>query len=97
MLVTGLAARGFETSLGYGTVFRITLPASPPQVAITPAGANVILMWPTNVTGFTLQSTTNLLSAAAWSRVTPDPVIVNGQNTVTNPISGARQFYRLAQ
>jgi len=51
----------------------------------------------TNATGLSLQSTTNLVSPGAWTTVSPSPVIVNGQNTVTNPISGMRQFYRLSQ
>jgi hypothetical protein len=72
-------------------------PAPPPQLTIIPSGANVILRWPTNAAGFTLQSTTNLVSPAVWSTVSPAPVIVNGQNTVTNPISGKQQFYRLSQ
>jgi hypothetical protein len=73
-----------------------------PQLTITPSGTNVILTWPTNVagfdyTGFTLQSTTNLVPPAVWSTNSPVPVILNGQNTVTNPISDAQQFYRLVQ
>jgi len=61
----------------------------------------VILSWRTNsagfdYTGFTLQSTTNLVSAI-WTNVPPTRVIINGQYTVTNPISGAQPFYRLAQ
>ncbi len=47
-------------------------------------------------TGFTLQSATNLCSPV-WSTNSPAPVIVNGQNTVTNPISGTPKFYRLIQ
>ena len=66
------------------------------KLAIIPSGANVILTWPTNTAGFPLQSATNL-SAAVWSAVSPAPVIVNGQNTVTNPISGTQMFYRLSQ
>jgi hypothetical protein len=27
----------------------------------------------------------------------PAPVVVNGQNTVTNPITGNQQFFRLGQ
>jgi len=50
----------------------------------------------TNTTGFTLQSTTNLVSPV-WAAVSPDPVVVTGQNTVTNPISGTRKFFRLAE
>jgi hypothetical protein len=58
------------------------------------APPNVILTWPTNVSGFTLQSTTNLVPSA-WSTNSPLPDIVNGQFTVTNAISGTQQFYRL--
>jgi formylglycine-generating enzyme required for sulfatase activity len=73
-----------------------------PQLTITPLGTNVILTWPTNVdgfdySGFTLQSATNLISPAGWSTVVPLQSVVNGLNTVTNPISGTQQFYRLYQ
>jgi len=51
----------------------------------------------TNATGLALQSTTNLVPPAVWTTVSPAPVIVNGENTVTNPISGTQQFYRLSQ
>jgi uncharacterized repeat protein (TIGR03803 family) len=76
-----------------GTVFSISLPVTSPQLTIIPAGANVILNWPTNATGFTLQSTTNL-ALTVWTTNSPAPVVVNGQNTV---ISGTRQFFRLSQ
>jgi hypothetical protein len=59
----------------------------PPQLAIIPSGTNVIVTWPTNETGFTLQSSTNLISPV-WSSV-------SGQFAVTNPISGSQQFFRL--
>ena len=83
---------------GNGTVFRLTIvPVTPPQLSLIPAGANLVLTWPTNATGFTLQSTTNLGSAAAWATNTPAPVIVNDQNVVTNPMSGTQMFFRLSQ
>jgi uncharacterized repeat protein (TIGR03803 family) len=77
-----------------GTVFSLFIP---PQLAIISSGTNVILTWPTNYTGFTLQSTTNLVSPAVWTTNSPDPVLVNGQNTVTNPMSCTQQFFRLSQ
>jgi hypothetical protein len=58
------------------------------------AGTNVVLSWPGYLTGFNLESTP-YLSAQAWSAVSPDPVVVNGQNVVTNAIAGAQLFYRL--
>ena len=81
-------------SSGCGTVFSLSLPL--PQLTIAPYGANLVLKWPTNA-GFTLQSTTNLFSPVAWTAVSPGPVVVNGQNAVTNPISGTQQFFRLSQ
>jgi uncharacterized repeat protein (TIGR03803 family) len=83
-------------SSGAGTVFRLTVPLGLPKLAILPAGTNVVLMWTNTASGFTLQSTTNLASPA-WNTNLPSPVIVNGFNTVTNPISASQQFYRLSQ
>ena len=67
------------------------------HLTIIRSAANVILTWPTNATGFTLQSSTNLVSPVVWSAVSPAPVVVNGQNAVTNSISGTQKFYRLSQ
>src|SRR5665213_94437 len=80
---------------GDGTLFSLKLP--PPQLTIIPSGTNVILTWPANTAEYILQSTTNLVSSAVWGNVSPSAVIVNGQNTVTNPISGTQQFFRLSQ
>ncbi len=73
-----------------------------PQLNIIHSGENVILTWPIIYAGFSyagyyLQSTTNLASPVVWTPVSPAPVVVNGQNTVTNPISSTQQFYRLSQ
>ncbi len=73
-----------------------------PQLTIAPSGPNVLLTWPTNnagydYTGFTLQSTTNLVSPVVWSTNSPAPVVIAGQNTVTSPIIGGQKFYRLVQ
>jgi uncharacterized repeat protein (TIGR03803 family) len=88
----GAASKG--GSSGNGTLVSISIA---PALTITPAAANVLLTWPTNAAGFTLQSTTNLVSQAAWVTNSPEPVVVNGQNTVTNSISGTQQFFRLSQ
>jgi hypothetical protein len=70
----------------------------PPQLTISLSGVppiGIVLTWPTNAVGFTLQSTTNLLSPASWVTNSPAPVVIAGQNTVTNPINGPQQFFRL--
>jgi uncharacterized repeat protein (TIGR03803 family) len=91
----GTAAHGGNS--GNGTVFRLSFA---PQLSITAFGTNIILTWPTNeagfdYTGFILQSNMNLLSLAGWATVSPSPVVVNGNNTVTNAFSETEMFYRL--
>jgi len=91
----------------YGTtlssLFSYSLPPPPPpQLTIILSGTNAILSWPTNAagfdyTGYVLQSTTNAVSPSIWSTNSPAPAVIGGQNTVTNRITGAQQFYRLVQ
>jgi uncharacterized repeat protein (TIGR03803 family) len=91
----------FGGSSGNGTVFSLALgsvSAPAPTLTIVPSGTNVILTWPTDAAGFTLQSTTNLVSPVIWTNVSPGAVVVNGQYAVTNSVfSGTQKFYRLSQ
>jgi len=89
-----------DGAYGHGTVFSLSYPS--PRLTITPSGTNVNLTWPSTVAGFsysayTLQSTTNLAPPTVWATNSPAPVVVNGQNGVTNASSGAQQFFRLSQ
>jgi hypothetical protein len=68
----------------------------PAQLTITRSGENVILTWPLYATGFTLQSTTNLVSPV-WTTVSPGPVVIGSENMVINTVTGTQQFYRLSQ
>lgn len=73
-----------------------------PRLTLISYATYVVLTWSTNVagfdyTGYTLQSTTNLLSPVAWVANSPAPSIVKGQNTVTNLNHGGQIFYRLMQ
>jgi hypothetical protein len=77
---------------GWGTVFNLF---AQPHLTITPDGSNVLLTWPTNATGFVLQSTTGFNAPVFWNNVTPAPTVINGLNTITNGSSGQRVFYRL--
>jgi uncharacterized repeat protein (TIGR03803 family) len=82
---------------GAGTVFQLTILPETPHLTVIPSGAIIVLAWPTNATGFTLQSTTNLGSTALWNTNSPAPVVVNGLNVVTNSITGTQMFFRLSQ
>ena len=95
VLVTGYTYSGGSSS-DYATIkyFSSILPSL--TVART-ATNKVVVSWPSLSTGFTLQSTTNLVSPVIWNTNLPSPVVINGKNTVTNLISGTRQFFRLSQ
>jgi hypothetical protein len=70
---------------------------APLMLNIQLVGTNVVLSWPTNGSGLNLASSLNIGSGAAWSTNLPAPVVINGQNVVTNPLANTRQFYRLQQ
>jgi hypothetical protein len=61
------------------------------------SGTNLIINWPTNAGSYTLMSGTNLDSSAGWNSVSASQGIINGHNTVTNPIAGQQMFFYLSQ
>jgi hypothetical protein len=87
--------RRYLTRLGYRPR-QAKSDEAPFQNSKSYSGTNVILSWPSDSAGFILQSTTNL-SSSGWTTNSASHVIVKGQNTVTNPISGTQQFFRLSQ
>lgn len=68
---------------------------APPLLTARLAGSNVILTWPTNAPGFTLQSALNLISPLDWTDSTNPPAIVCSEFRVTNIASGNSRFFRL--
>ena len=76
-------------------MFQFTL--QKPRLSIKLSGTNAILTWPALAIGYGLQSTHQLGAAAVWTPVVPLPALVNGQNSVTNPVSPTMTFYRLVQ
>jgi len=81
------------SSSDHGIVFSLSRPR--PKLTITPSGNNVILTWPANAGGFTLQSTTNLVSPVIWNANSTVPAVIGGQNVVTNLLTGPQMFFRL--
>ena len=67
------------------------LPALQAQIV----GGHTVITWPASATGFSLETTSDLLAGNSWTRVTNTPAIVDLQNTITNPIAQGSQFYRL--
>jgi hypothetical protein len=91
-----LAAYSPGRGLGAYTSALLYTPSSTnrPTLSIRRQSNNIVFSWPTNFSGFSLKSKTDL-NPGAWSLVSPSPVVVNGQFTVTNSTSGGMKFFRL--
>jgi len=79
---------------GNGTVFSLNLPG--PQLTISLTGTNVLLSWPANIPGYTLEYATNLAPPTVWTTNAVAPSIINGQNITTNSVTGTAMFFRLS-
>jgi hypothetical protein len=92
------------TAIAYDNVFTtatntvtITVSTLAPTLIAKRFGNQLVVSWETNnAAGLSLQSCTNLNSGAGWITVPIIPTPVGSQLTVTNPIVGAKQFFRLS-
>lgn len=65
-----------------------------PPLKVEVSGKNIVLSWPTNLAGFTPESSDSLLDGS-WSPLAQNPVTANGQYSLKiNAATGAR-FFRL--
>jgi hypothetical protein len=65
-----------------------------PALFTMPVGNYLLLFWPTNPSGFVLQSSPRCFPAQ-WTNVPESPTQVGDQFLTPVPISGTSQFYRL--
>ena len=76
-------------------IVRVAPVSAAPRLTVERAGGeSVTLSWPVSAAGFTLKSTGVLGTAVSWQTVATAPVVTNGLNQVTLPITGT-QFFRL--
>jgi hypothetical protein len=76
------------------TDFFFTARIPGPSVSVQLLGAQVVISWPTNAAGLSLESSADL-SGGIWTPVTNAPVAVGEQYSVTNEVSAGSRFYRL--
>ncbi len=70
----------------------VTFDLLPPKLSATTSGNNIVLSWPPAVTGWVLESSTDLGLADTWD---PVPGVVN--NSVSVPMTDPSNFFRLKQ
>ncbi len=75
----------------------VTPPGAPssPLLTASHAGGKIVLSWPTNSLGFTLETVANMPSSNLWTAVTTPVVIVGNQYVVTNNTTAATAYFRL--
>jgi hypothetical protein len=100
LYVFGSSGPGVEIAPGTDTATNFNVGPgtfTQPHLSSVLSGTDFVFLWPTNATGFVLQSTTNLSSPSGWTRVATTPEIVSTNNAVTNHIGGSQVFFRLEQ
>ena len=90
----------YSRNLGTGSgieLAALTATRPAPQLAIQKDANHAILSWQASLTNCQLQCATQLGPPMTWSNVNTTPVRVQDRSTVTNPSTGASQFYRVAR
>ncbi len=72
-----------------------TQTVTPVFLAIEASGGNVVISWPTTATGFKLQQSSDISLTNGWSAPSQSVAPTNGLNTVTVPVGGGAQYFRL--
>jgi|SRR5579883_766486 len=84
----------FSRALSASEVAYIYASAVGPVLSISPTNQSVVLTWPTNFPGYTLQ-TNSAPNATGWGTLTTSYGIVSTNYAVTNAVGNAQTFYRL--
>jgi hypothetical protein len=80
----------------YHTVALLYSPALTATALVASSnGHALVLSWPTNAVGFTLESALQLTPPVTWVAVTNPPALHGGQWTVTNIFSAPERYYQL--
>lgn len=72
------------------------LPVYKPRLSINSSGANVVISWFTNATGFVLEGSGTVGTGYSTAGI-PAPTVVGDQKQVTIPLGPTNNFFRLRQ
>ena len=82
---------------GFWSVISVVQTAGAPLLAISKAGNQLLISWPTPASGWTLQQNSSLANASGWSTSGYSVTTNNGVSsiTITGPVGNL--FFRLSQ
>ena len=83
------------TAIAAGYDCSVALLGTAVSLEATRGRGELVLSWPVDLVGFTLQATPSLSPAVAWRDSTNAPVLQGARFAVTNGTLGGAQFYRL--
>ena len=83
------------TAIAAGYDCSVALRGTAVYLETTRSRAQLVLSWPGDLVGFTLQATPSLSPAVLWRDSTNAPVLQGTRFAVTNSTLGGAQFYRL--
>jgi hypothetical protein len=96
-VLTAIAAdNAGATTLSAPASVSVTSPPQAPVLNIQAGNVEVILSWSSSGDGMIVQTTSNLISPASWSKVTNGVQVINSSNVLALPITTGPQFFRLA-
>jgi hypothetical protein len=75
-------------------IVKLSRAVIPPSMQIAPSGINVLISWPTNFSGFNLQSASSP-SQALWTNVPAKPLLFGKEFVVVQKRSTREEFFRL--
>ena len=79
-----------------GAIYTSQTAAVPtPALNISAANGNIILTWPTGLANCTLQLKSSMSGNTDWADLPATPVVTNGLNQVTLPMTAGQSLYRL--
>ena len=83
---------GYSVTGGFWALYAVQTPGAP-TLTITYAANQAVVSWPLSVTGWTLQTNSNLATPANWGNYLGP--VVNNSATITGPTG--KVFFRLKQ
>jgi len=87
--------RGSSTQISAAETYALAFEFFSVPLNLVSSNGSITLSWTNTTGGFRLVSTTNVGASASWATVNAPVSLVNNQNTVTLPVAGVNQFFRL--